>query len=341
VGYLITSSSSSEQTFVAALNRSLLVAGLVAGLVAILLGLLLTRTVVKPLQTLRDAARRIGSRDLAYRVPVTSDDDVGELARQFNDMAAALERDEELRRRMMADIAHELRTPLTVIQGQVEALQDGVFELVPANIAPIHDQVIILSRLVNDLRDLALAEAGRLPLEFGQVDIGGLITRVVASFQSQAQARRIALRVDGEVALPPVCADAQRLGQVLANLLSNALRHTPEGGSIEVKTWGEEGAVCFSVSDTGPGIEAADLPFIFERFYRGDRSRSRTEGGAGLGLAIARQIVDAHGGQISVQSPPQQGARFTVRLPAGGCDEAGRDRVGRALNEGNQPSAPR
>jgi signal transduction histidine kinase len=318
VGYLVTSSGASEQTFIESLNRSILFAGTAASLVAILLGLLLTRTVVKPLQVLRDAARRIGSRDLVYRVPVTSDDEVGDLARQFNDMAAALERDENVRRRMMADIAHELRTPLTVIRGQVEALQDGVFELTPDNVSPIHDQVLLLSRLVDDLRDLALAEAGRLPLEFGQVDLGELSSRVVASFQPQAQARHISLNINRGAELPLVQADDQRLKQVLANLLSNALRHTPEGGSISLRLGTEKQKVLVTVSDTGPGIEEKDLPFVFDRFYRGDRSRSRTEGGVGLGLAIARQIVEAHGGEISVASPPHQGASFTVRLPASG-----------------------
>jgi signal transduction histidine kinase len=327
VGYLVTSSGSSEQAFIEGLNRSILLAGAAASLVTILLGVLLTRTVVRPLRVVRDAARRIGLRDLAYRVPVTSDDEVGDLARQFNDMAAALERDEELRKRMMADIAHELRTPLAVIRGQVEALQDGVFELTPGSITPIHDQVLLLGRLVDDLRDLALAEAGRLPLEVDQVDTGGLISRVVASFQSQVHAKQVRLGIEVAAALPVVCADAQRLEQVLANLLSNALRHTPEGGSIEVKAWGEGQDVLFAVTDSGPGIASEDLPFVFDRFYRGDRSRSRTDGGAGLGLAITRQIVEAHGGQISVLSPPRQGASFTVRLPAGGRDAPEQDRA--------------
>jgi signal transduction histidine kinase len=327
VGYLVTSSGSSEQAFIEGLNRSILLAGAAASLVTILLGVLLTRTVVRPLRVVRDAARRIGLRDLAYRVPVTSDDEVGDLARQFNDMAAALERDEELRKRMMADIAHELRTPLAVIRGQVEALQDGVFELTPGSITPIHDQVLLLGRLVDDLRDLALAEAGRLPLEVDQVDTGELISRVVASFQSQVHAKQVRLGIEVAAALPVVCADAQRLEQVLANLLSNALRHTPEGGSIEVKAWSEGQDVLFAVTDSGPGIASEDLPFVFDRFYRGDRSRSRTDGGAGLGLAITRQIVEAHGGQISVLSPPRQGASFTVRLPAGGRDAPEQDRA--------------
>ena len=315
-GYLITRSGSSEQAYIGGLNRSILLAGATASLVAILLGLLLTRTVVKPLQVVRDAARRIGSRDLAYRVPVTTNDEVGDLARQFNDMAAALERDEELRRRMVADIAHELRTPLTVIRGQVEALQDGVFELTPDNVGPIHDQVLVLGRLVDDLRDLALAEAGRLPLELSDVDLFVLASRTMASFQPQAQARHVSLTLEEGDGPACVRADAQRLGQVLANLMSNALRHTPEGGGIMLRVWGDKQAVLLNVSDTGPGIEEKDLPFVFDRFYRGDRSRSRIEGGTGLGLAIARQIVEAHGGQISVSSPPNEGASFTISLPA-------------------------
>ncbi len=315
VGYLLTSNGPREQEFIESLNRSILWAGGLASLVAILLGVLLTRAVVRPLRVVRDAAKRIGAGDFAYRVPLSGGDEVGDLARQFNEMAAALERDEELRRTMMADIAHELRTPVSVIRGQVEALQDGVFELSLDNVAPIYDQALLLGRLIDDLRDLALAEAVRLPLEQTEVALGRLLARVVSAFQSQARAKRIELSTD----LPQdelwVQGDAQRLEQVVSNLLSNALRYTPQGGAVRVRAWAEAGQACFAVQDTGVGLAPEELAHLFERFYRADRARTRAEGGTGLGLAIVRQLVEAHGGQISVESAPGQGATFTVRLP--------------------------
>jgi signal transduction histidine kinase len=289
----------------------------VAGVLAILLGLILTRSLVKPLRVVRDAARRIGAGELSHRVPVTTRDEIGDLATQFNEMAEALERDEQLRRQMMADIAHELRTPLSVIRGQVEALQDGVFALSPENIAPIHDQTLLLGRLVEDLRDLALAEAGRLPLERAEVAVDKLVRRVVEAFQPRAREKGLALSAELPESLPPALADAQRLEQVLGNLLSNALQHTPQGGAITVRAWGEPGWVSLAVQDNGAGIAAEDLPHIFERFYRSDKTRSRANGSTGLGLSIAKQLIEAHGGTIRVESTPGKGSTFTVRVPQG------------------------
>jgi len=317
VGYLLSGNGPREEEFRAKLNQALLWAGGSAMALTMLLGLALTRSLVKPLRMVRDAARRIGAGELTYRVPITSRDEIGDLARQFNEMAEALERDERLRRQMMADIAHELRTPLSVIRGQVEALQDGVFELSPENLKPIHDQTLLLGRLVEDLRDLALAEAGRLPLERTEVSLERLIRRIVEAFQPRAQEKGLALSVELPEALPPVQADAQRLEQVLENLLSNALRYTPAGGTVNVRAWEEPQWVVFTVEDTGTGIAAEDLPHIFERFYRADKARSRADGGTGLGLSIAKQLVEAHGGRISAESAPGKGTRFTVRLPRG------------------------
>ena len=321
VGYLQAQSGPQEQAFSERLTRSLIGAGILASLVAILLGLLLTRAVVKPLRVVRDAAQRIGTGDLSYRAPVTSNDEIGDLARQFNEMAAALERDEQLRRKMMTDIAHELRTPLAIMRAQVEAVQDGVFELSQENIAPIHDQALLLGRLVDDLRDLALAEAGRLSLEFTDIRLDKLINRLVGAFQSQAQEKGLALLGQVPATLPLIRADAQRLEQVLGNLLSNALHHTPRSGRIIVRAWSDPEGVSFAVEDNGPGIAEEDLPHVFDRFYRADKARNRAEGHIGLGLSIAKQLVEAHGGSISAQSAPApergepRGATFTVRLP--------------------------
>ena len=316
VGYLLAATGAREEQFDANLTRSVIGAGLIAVVAAIVMGLLLTRQALKPLRALRDAARRIGAGDLSYRVPEASGDEIGDLARQFNEMAADLEADETLRRRMMADIAHELRTPLAIMRAQVEALLDGVFALSRENILPIHDAALLLSRLVDDLRDIALADAGRLSLERGEVHVETLIRRVVAGFQRAAEERGLCLRSELPEGLPSVDGDAQRLEQVLGNLLSNALRYTPSGGEIAVHGWPEPGHLAFSVKDNGPGISAEDLPLIFERFYRADNARTRQGGGSGLGLAIAKRLVEAHGGGITVQSEPGEGATFTVRLPA-------------------------
>jgi signal transduction histidine kinase len=315
IGYLLTGIGPQEQAFNRRLNTSIVWAGVLASFVALLLGLLLTGTVTKPLRVVRDAAKRIAAGDLSYRVPVYARDEIGELAQQFNEMAAALERDEQLRRTMMADIAHELRTPLAVIRGQVEALRDGVFELTPANLDPIYDQTLLLGRLVEDLRDLALAEAGRLPLERTAVALDRLVQRVVEAFQNQAHERQVTLTAEIAQQVPPVQADAQRLEQVLTNLLSNALRYTPPGGRVTVRCAADASWVTLAVEDTGVGIAPEDLPHVFDRFYRTDKTRSRAGGGTGLGLSIAKQIVEAHGGKITAQSTVGKGSTFTVYLP--------------------------
>ena len=321
VGYLLAADGPREQAFGEQINASILWAGMAGGLAAILLGIALTRAMVRPLRDLRDAARRIGAGDLSYRLSISSRDEIGEVARQFNEMAAALEESEQWRRRMMADIAHELRTPLAVMRGQVEALMDGVFELTSENLSPIYDQTLLLSRLLDDLRDLALADAGQLHLERTEVHLERLIARVVEAFRSIAQEKGLEISVEISPDLPTIIADAQRLEQVLGNLLSNALRYTPspndggKPGRILVRAWAEPQQVAFAVIDNGPGIPQEELSRVFERFYRTDKARSRALGGSGLGLAIVKQLVEAHGGSVEVESALGKGSTFTVRLP--------------------------
>lgn len=307
------------EAFLHQVQSSLLWAALGAAALSLLLGILLSRLLTAPLVRLTHAAQAVASGDLSQRVDIRSRDETGELGRAFNEMAASLAEAETMRKNLIADVSHELRTPLSVVQGNLQALLDGVYPLEMAQVASLYDETRLLTRLVDDLHDLALADAGRLRLEQAPVDINGLVRAAAAQFAPVAESSGVPLELEEDVdALgePPfVLGDADRLAQVLRNLLSNALRHTPAGGrvSLAVTRAGEQ--VRVQVADTGSGISPEDLPHVFDRFYRGDRSRSRQGGGAGLGLAIARQIVAAHGGTLTVRSEPGEGAAFTIALP--------------------------
>lgn len=324
----------SGNTLLSGVTRAALIAGLLAGLVAFALAIVLVRQITHPLTELNDATQRIAQGDLTARVPREGVDELGQLGGAFNRMASALETQETLRRNLMADVAHELRTPLTAIQGTVEALQDGIFPLTAEGLDPIHEETLLLGRLVEDLRTLAQAEAGQLSLNLADVDVGELTERIVAGQLPAAQQAGVELSWQVETGLPALQGDSQRVAQVLANLLSNALRHTSAGGKIEVTVRAAQAPPDFpkpgrsdsspglllSVQDSGPGIGPTDLPHIFDRFYRGDPSRSRGTGGSGLGLAIARQLVEAHAGRIWAESPPTgevEGSIFCVWLPGG------------------------
>jgi two-component system OmpR family sensor kinase/two-component system sensor histidine kinase BaeS len=306
-----------QQEFLERVNASILLAGIAAGAIAIVIGFVLFYQITAPLNALASAARKIATGDLSARVANPRDDEIGQVGRAFNAMADSLAKSEAARRNMIADIAHELRNPLGVVQGQLEGMIDGVFPTTPQQIASIYDETRLLTRLVDDLRDLALADAGQLRIARAPTDLRALIERVIATFAPQAAEKKIALESEIADGLPKPNADAQRIEQVLRNLVSNALRHTPEGGAVSVQcTVNSERSIKFSVRDTGAGIPSEDLPRVFERFWRGDRSRSRVGGGAGLGLAIAKQLVDAHGGEIGAESAAGEGATFWFTLPA-------------------------
>jgi signal transduction histidine kinase len=299
-------------------TRAVWVAGALAALVALLLAGIIVGQITRPLAALTRASGRIAAGDLDVRVPVQSRDELGELASTFNRMADSLQTHARLRRNLVADIAHELRTPLAGIQGTVEAMQDGVFPPTPDNLATIHEEVILLNRLVEDLRLLANADAGQLHLEHAAVDLGELCRREVAGFQALAHSQGVTLQFEGAPALLPVCGDEQRLGQVLKNLIDNALRHTPRGGHVTVAACAAAPGGSVTVTDSGAGIASKDAARIFDRFYRADPARDRATGGTGLGLAIARQLVEAHGGRIWVHSPPpgrDHGSEFGIWLP--------------------------
>ena len=316
-GTLMGAAAVDPALLVGSVTRAVFFAAVIAAVAGLGLAALFVRQITRPLSELTHASRRIAHGELDVRVPVISNDEVGELTQTFNQMAASLEKQETLRRNLTADIAHELRTPLTGIQGAVEAMQDGVFPADAENLEALHAEVLLLNRLVDDLRTLANAEAGQLVLEMAPVDLAELCRRQVNALQPRAAERGVALTCNGSTTAP-LEADGQRLNQVLLNLLDNALRHTPAGGTVRVSLHADAASFFVTITDNGPGIASEDVPHLFGRFYRGDRSRTRATGGTGLGLAIARQIVEAHGGRIWVDSPPpgaEQGAEFGLMLP--------------------------
>lgn len=307
-------SDSPEGMFLARINQATLVSGLVAVGLALLLGGLLAFTMTRSLREMTDATVEIAGGKFGRQVKVRSRDELGELASSFNKMSLDLAQANDLRRQMTADIAHDLRTPLSVISGYAEALSDGKLPGTPQVYDVLNTETQHLSRLVEDLRLLSLADAGELHLMLQLTEPRALLERAIASHAVAAQAKGVALRLLAAPALPAVSVDPERIAQVLDNLVSNALRYTPAGGEIILSAARDERFVLMRVSDTGSGIAPQDLPHIFDRFYRGDPSRPQN-GESGLGLAIARSIVDAHKGVLLAQSEPGKGAAFTIRLP--------------------------
>lgn len=322
VGWLVLASvgdgrsdfyGSPEADFLANLNRTTLVIAASAGVMALLFGIVLARTISHPVSELKSATQRVAQGELGHQVPVRSPDEIGQLTASFNQMSADLAKANQLRRQMTADIAHDLRTPLSVLQGYTEALDDGKL---PGNsdiYQSMHRQVKHLNRLVEDLRTLSLADAGQLSLHPQPVAPRDLLEHTVLIYAQQAEKQQVALDLQVPEKLPQIKVDLDRLVQVLGNLISNALRHTPAGGHIRLAAENGQQLV-LRVQDSGAGIAPDDLPHVFDRFYRGDKSRS-PNGESGLGLAIARSIVEAHNGRITVTSTPGQGTTFTITLP--------------------------
>jgi two-component system OmpR family sensor kinase/two-component system sensor histidine kinase BaeS len=276
------------------------------------------RGIATPLADVMAAADAVAGGNLSVRVPEHGPSEFARLAHSFNRMTEELERADQQRRNLTADVAHELRTPLHIIQGNLEGILDGVYQPTPEQINTMLDETRLLARLVDDLRTLSLVEAGQLSLNREPVDVAELLADIGTSFGGQAEAAGIELRVETRTNLSStsITADIGRLNQVLSNLMINALRHTPQHGVVTLRAESGPDTVCITVSDTGQGISGDDLPYIFDRFWRGDRSRSHAGGvGGGLGLAIARQLVQAHGGHIDVESEVGRGTVFTVELP--------------------------
>lgn len=301
--------------FLANLRRAALGAVGFAAALTLITGTLLFRQITRPLARLQTAALALGAGEMGIRVPVTTGDEVGQVGQAFNHMADRLEVQEKLRRQMVADVAHELRTPLSVIRSNLEAMLDGLITPEPRELNEVHEEVLRLIRLTEDLRLLSLADAGQLRLVKNEVDVADSIETIIHRMTAAAQAQEIKLEADIQGISTIITGDSDKLKQALINLVDNSLRHTPAGGRVILRARQAKNSLTIAVLDNGPGIPPSDQPYIFERFWRGDHSRSRAGGGSGLGLAIVKQIVLLHGGTITVDAPPTGGSRFTITLP--------------------------
>lgn len=304
-----------EQAYLQRADTALILASGGAVLVALLVGVLLARTLAHPLQALTLAAQQMSRGELKQEVAVKSSDEIGQLATAFNQMSQEIARASESRRQMTADITHELRTPLTVIAGYVESMRDGTLAPTPERLAVVYAEIEHLQHLVGDLRILAKADTGELNLDKHPASPLDLLQQSCAAFEHQAHQQGVQLCLQADDPLPAVLVDEVRMAQVLDNLISNALRFTPPAGQITLRAWQEGDLVAMSVQDTGLGISLADLPSIFDRFYRADKSRTSNKGELGLGLAIAKALVEAHAGKIDATSTPGKGTTFTIHLP--------------------------
>jgi two-component system, OmpR family, sensor histidine kinase BaeS len=303
-----------HQMFVLAIHRYLLWASSGALVVAAVLSFLLTQRVLRPLYQMIETARLISAGDYTSRVRSASGDEIGELAAAFNHMAQSLERIERLRRDMVSDVAHELRTPLTNIRGYLEALQDGVVAPTQDTFELLLGESLRLVHLVEDLLQLARADAARTTLILGEVDFPVLIARILKGFELKFREKQLQVATEFDATVGQVMADRNKLSQVIENLLKNALQYTPEGGKVAIRVDHAGRAAKFTIENSGSGIADEDLPLIFERFYRGEKSRSRDYGGTGIGLAIVKELVEAQRGEVGVESSPGA-TRFWFTLP--------------------------
>jgi two-component system, OmpR family, sensor histidine kinase BaeS len=291
-----------EAEFHASIRRILLISSLVGATAAMLLGWALVTRIVRPLKQMMTLSERIAEGDYARRVEVRGHDEIGRLAESLNKMAVSLTRIEALRRDLVANVAHELRTPLATLRGYLEALRDGVAAASHETLELLHEEVLRLVRLVEDLHQLSQFDARVSRVRFGPLDVPGLLHRLATVYRPEFNSRGVALEVACDGALPVIEVDGDLVGQALRNLLDNALRHAPPSTTVTMGARPERGGMRLAVSNVGGGIAPEDLPHIFERFFRGEKSRSRETGGAGIGLSIVREIARAHGGETGVTS---------------------------------------
>ncbi len=310
------SPTASHQMFLDAVHRYLIWASLVALVCAVVGSVVLTRKVLRPLSMMTDVTTQLAAGEYAARVPITSRDEVGQLGDAFNRMADSLQQTEHLRRTMVSDVAHELRTPLTNMQGYLEALRDNVVTPNPAVFDLLHEETLRLVKLVEALLQLTKADAARMTLHLQPVALHEIVDHAVDLLQPQFVANdiRVCSRLAPEITT--VMADKDKLGQAIHNLLQNAWQYTPPGGAVDIDIRQETGQLILRVTNSGEGIAPDDVPFIFERFYRGEKSRSRDRGGAGIGLAIVKQLIEAHGGQVGADSTAESTCIwFTLPTP--------------------------
>jgi two-component system sensor histidine kinase BaeS len=292
-----------------------LVAGVVV-LLAALLSLILARRLVQPLSVLAQATHQLAAGNFNVRVPVTSHDELGQLANDFNSLALALDKNEQTRRQWVADISHELRTPLAILLGEIEALQDGIRQPTPDTIHSLHSEVLRLGRLVDDLFQLSLSDVGALTYKKAELDLANVLLETVAAYQPEFMTKEILLDINlfrnGPVG---VFGDPERLRQLFSNLLDNALKYTDSGGRLQITLQQHDSIVAVDFQDSKPGVPMAELNKLFDRLYRVESSRNRSTGGAGLGLSICRNIVEAHGGSIAAQTSPLGGLWIRIEFP--------------------------
>jgi len=319
-GMMMDGSGSMPQLYLdfrASFNEALLYAALAATIAALALSFIFSKSVVAPVLAMSRATQRIAEGRYDERIPITGNDELAQLALRFNQMAEKLNEIESMRRRLIGDVSHELRTPLTAIKGSMEALMDGVLPANDETYQQIYLEAHRLNRLVDDLQELSRVEARAYPLDIRSLDVPSLVQTVTKRLAPQAQSRRIALDLELTPNLPPLLADEDRAAQILTNLVSNAIQYTPEGGRVTISAKQTGNEIQISVRDTGIGIPPEHLPHIFDRFYRVDKSRSRQAGGgSGIGLTIARALVEAQGGRIWVETTGEgQGSVFAFTLP--------------------------
>jgi two-component system, OmpR family, sensor histidine kinase BaeS len=303
-----------EQRYLTSTNQALLVGAIGASAAALFIGILLSRRFLRPLAELTKAITAMKQGDLDQQVEVRTRDELGDLARTFNQMSAQIHHANQLREQMTADIAHDLRTPLMVITGYIEAMRDGTLQPTPERFEAMNQEAVLLKRLVEDLRTLSLADAGELKLVYQAAQPGELLEQIKHAFEPMANEQQVSLRVEAGEHLSPIQIDRERMLQVLANLVSNALRYTPAGGSVTLEAHQKQNDLQLVIRDTGMGIPQDKLPNIFERFYRIEESRHESNGESGLGLAIAKSIVEAHQGTIAAESQLGVGTSMTITL---------------------------
>ncbi len=297
-------------------TQFLLLLGFSMALISVLVALPVSRQLVSPVKKLAAATRKLASGDYRIRIISESSDELGDLSRDFNSLAMTLEKNEQARQQWIADISHELRTPLSVLQGEVEALQDGVREVSTDRLASLHNEVMKLNRLVNDLYELSMSDIGALDYQKQSVDVAVVLQATLENYRDEFDNKKITVKLDQDKNIRQISADPNRLQQLFSNLLTNALRYTDADGELRLKLEDTKNRVVITMEDSAPGVSDSDIPRLFERLYRVDSSRNRETGGTGLGLAICKNIVDAHGGTISAAPSLLGGLKIIIELPS-------------------------